>query len=387
MHSLNSEDSLKIRVDTDFADCSAWSRDFEAQAQASPYQAMAWISAWHRHCEGASRGALRIVTIEHAGTPLAVLPLVLKRSLGVPVAIPVGARHFNCQMPLWDPVRAAQLGPELQATALRRAGAAIGADVILYPNMPVSWNGQLNPFISSDAAQYSNATYRLDLHPDFPALARARRSKKSLSLLRRKRKKLEEIAGPVTLHRAGDRESCEAALQAAMAHRSARRAKSGVPNFFDRCGGEAFLRDLLQQGCTVNMSNAPMSAHYLTAGDHIVATYFGTGLNGAYSCFINSFDSAFESFSPGDLALHDVIKAACEAGLTSFDLGIGDERYKQAWCDAVPLYESTIAICARGNLYRHALRLSRDSKRAFKQNQTLWNGWRAVRRVTARTFA
>ncbi|MCC5977456.1 MAG: GNAT family N-acetyltransferase [Salinarimonas sp.] len=387
MHSPTPQEPLTIRVDGDFEACSAWWEDLQNGALASPYQGLSWTQSWWRHCESRNRGTLRIVSLFHGDAPLAIMPLVVERSLGMNVAYPVGSRHFNWQIPLWDSVGAARIGAAERNRLMQCIGAAIRADTIVYPNMPESWGGRENPFIAPQATPSPSATYRLDLHPDFEELARARRSKKSLSQLRRKRKRLEDATGPVQFHRAGDAASCREVLQAAIAQRAARKLAGGVPSFFDRPGGEAFVRELLEDGCRYGLRDAPMSAHYLTAGEHIVATYFGACLNGNYSCFINSFDGAFDSFSPGDIALHDVIADACAQGLTGFDLGVGDERYKQAWCDMIQLYESSEAITARGRIYDRALRFSRDGKRAFKQNRTLWEGWRAVRRVAARAFA
>lgn len=387
MDSPTSHEPLEIRVDGDFEACRAWWEHLQNAALASPYQGHSWTQAWWMHCEARNRGTLRIVSLFQGDELLAILPLVVERSLGLRVAYPVGSRHFNWQIPLWDPVGAARLGADGRGKLMQRIGTAIGADTILYPNMPDKWGGRDNPFLDGDATPSPSATYHLDLHPDFEALARSRRSKKSLSQLRRKRNRLEEAVGPVTLHRACDEETCRAVLAAAVAQRGARRQASGVPSIFDRPGVETFVRTLLEEGCAYGLRDAPMSAHFLTAGDHIVATYFGACLNGNYSCFINSFDGAFEAFSPGDLALHDVIADACAQGLTGFDLGVGDERYKKAWCDVVPLFESSAVVTPRGRIYDRAMRFTRDGKRAIKQNRTLWAGWRAVRRVAARAFA
>lgn len=387
MNSPTTREPLEIRLAGDFAELALWWRELESGAMASPYQGYALTRAWWRHCETPNPGRLRIVGVFHDGAPLAVMPLVVARRFGMKVALPVGARHFNWQFPLWDPTRAALLDADTLDGLMRRVGGVIGADTIVYPNMPQRWAGRDIPFLAGDAEASPSASYHLDLHPDFPSLARERRSGRALKQLRRKRALLADAAGPVSLHRAVDAEDCRRILRIAAAQRAARKKACGIPNFFERPGAEGFMLELLEESCGQSMREAPMSAYYLRAGDTVAATYFGAGLNGNFSCFLNSFDCRFESFSPGDIALHDLIERACAEGLTGFDLGVGDERYKQAWCERIPLYESCAAITLRGRIYGQALRVSRGGKRAIKQNQALWGGWRAVRRVTARTFA
>lgn len=387
MDSPTSQEPIEIRVDGDFEACSAWWHDLQNGAVASPYQRHCWTRAWWAHCEARNRGNLRIVSLFREGEALAVMPLVLERSLGLNVAYPIGARHFNWQIPLWNSAIVARLAAPERDHLMQRIGAVISADTIVYPNMPETWSGRENPFLAPGATPSPSASYRLDLQPDFEALALARRSRKALKLLRRKRAYLENAAGPVRFKRARDIATCRRVLLAAMAQRDARKQACGIPSFFDRPGAAAFMQELLEAGCEKTIRDAPMSAFHLLAGDDIIATYFGVCLNGDFSCFTNSFDMAYEKFSPGDLALHDLIAHACAEGLTGLDLGVGDERYKQAWCDKITLCESSTAITARGRIYDRALRFSRDGKRAFKQNRRLWDGWRAVRRVAARAFA
>jgi CelD/BcsL family acetyltransferase involved in cellulose biosynthesis len=48
-----------------------------------------------------------------------------------------------------------------------------------------------------------------------------------------------------------------------------------------------------------------------------------------------SFDMASEiaKTSPGEILLVDLIKLKCHAGITVFDLGVGEARYKTTICD------------------------------------------------------
>lgn len=379
---------MAIEVETDLARCAAEWRAFAASAHASPYQTYEWIEAWWRLVEAREGGALQLVRLRRGETLLALLPLVVRSRMGVRVASFVGGRRFNIQTPIWCDGFAQALEDAPVEIILRRIGRIVGADAIEFAHMPRECCGAENPFVTPDAAECPSPTFILPLEPDFTALSQARRSGKSLQQLRRKRKKLEAEAGPVRFARASDAEEAARVVDAALSQRAARRAASGVPSFFDAPGGEAFIRETSARGvdCERGCSSL-MNAHYLEAGGRIVATYFGASHAGFYSCYVNSFDGDFDVFSPGDILLHDLIEAMCGKGLTALDLGVGEERYKQSWCDRIPLFQSTTPVTPKGWLYMNAARLSQDGKRLIKRNKTLWQGWRSMRRLASRVFS
>lgn len=378
---------MAIEVETDLARCADEWLAFTASAHASPYQTFDWIEAWWRLVEAREGGALQIVRLMRGDALLALLPLVTRQHLGVRVASLIGGSRFNVQTPLWSNDFSDALAEAPVETLLRRVGRVIGVDAIELTHLPRVCCGADNPFVTQDAAECPSPTFILPLSPDFEAVSQARRSNKSLQQLRRKRKKLEAEAGPARFARASDEAEASRVVDAAIRHRAARRIASGVPSFFDAAGGEAFIRETAARGvgCETGCSSL-MNAHYLEAGGRIVATYFGASHAGFYSCYVNSFDGDFDVFSPGDILLHDLIEAMCAKGLTALDLGVGQERYKQSWCDRIPLFQTTTPVTPRGWIYMNAARLSQDGKKFIKQNETLWRGWRSVRRLATRVF-
>lgn len=382
------EGCMAIEVETDLDRCADEWRAFAATAHASPYQTYDWIEAWWRLVEARDGGTVQIVRLRRGDELLALMPLVTRRHLGVRVASFVGGTRFNIQTPVWSDRFAQALEDAPIEIILRRIGRVVGVDALEITHMPRLCCGAENPFVTKDAAECPSPTFILPLAPDFSALSQARRSGKSLQQLRRKRKKLETEAGPVRFARAATEEEAARVVDAAVRQRAARRLASGVPSFFDAPGGEAFIRETAARGvdCARGCSSL-MNAHYLEAGGRIVATYFGASHAGFYSCYVNSFDGDFDVFSPGDILLHDLIEEMCGKGLAALDLGVGEERYKQSWCDRVPLFQSATPVTPKGWLYLNASRLSQDGKKFVKRNKTLWNGWRSVRRLAARVFA
>jgi CelD/BcsL family acetyltransferase involved in cellulose biosynthesis len=86
-------------------------------------------------------------------------------------------------------------------------------------------------------------------------------------------------------------------------------------------------------------------------------------------------------FSPGSLLLHYLIEDACRRGLNFFDMGAGDARHKEEWCDIdTPLFENIIAFDERGYLLTVPLAAQEAVKRFIKTRPKLWALAQSVRR-------
>ena len=99
---------------------------------------------------------------------------------------------------------------------------------------------------------------------------------------------------------------------------------------------------------------------------------------------INSYDADAEiaRSSPGALLLRAIIEAKCRDGLAAFDLGIGEARYKDEWCDeTLPLFDSLMPVSPKGHVYCAFESARLRGKRWIKQSP--W-AWPAVRRALGR---
>ena len=89
--------------------------------------------------------------------------------------------------------------------------------------------------------------------------------------------------------------------------------------------------------------------------------------------------------SPGEQLLLRLVRSCCERGFLTFDLGIGEARYKNLLCgDAEPLFDSYIALSPAGRLLAFGYRLSAATKRAIKTRPALWSLVGRLRRMRAR---
>jgi CelD/BcsL family acetyltransferase involved in cellulose biosynthesis len=78
------------------------------------------------------------------------------------------------------------------------------------------------------------------------------------------------------------------------------------------------------------------------------------------------------------------IEEACAKGLAVYDIGAGEARHKDQWCDVVqPLFDTFIAFKPHGLTLTLPLAALSRLKRAMKSNPHLWP---VARKVRARLF-
>ena len=73
-----------------------------------------------------------------------------------------------------------------------------------------------------------------------------------------------------------------------------------------------------------------------------------------------------------------------EDGLTEFDLGIGDGRYKRSWCNRRDeMFDSVIATSAAGRIGRGVVGGMLSLKRYAKETPAIDSAYRTARRLAA----
>lgn len=354
-------------------------RAFERTAWMSPYQTFDWMDAWQRHI-GAAAGAEPLIVVgrSHGDTAI-ILPLCVSRSPIGTVGRWLGGTQVNYAMPLIRRDLVATLDADAVRTMLHRtARIAGGIDVFDLTNQPRAWWGMANPMTRLTARTAPSPSYTVTLRRDFDAFFAERRSRKARHGLRRKERRLAEAHGPVELRTASSMLEV-ARVRAAFFRQRARRFREiGVESVFDRAPERGLVTDLTER--TVREERPLLRLDYLAVGDDIAAIYGGVVHAGRYASYINSIETTYAEFSPGDLLLAKLLQTCCEAGVRDFDLGIGDARYKQAWCDPDPLVDVTVPVTSRGQLLAAALTAPRTLHGTIKNNPALWRLARTVQR-------
>ena len=363
----------RIAVHDNARDAQAVWAELEAIAPASCYQTRSWLTAWMQTIGAATDAKpMLIAAYDAAGRAVLFLPLCTVRSGGQTVARFMGGKDANFNMALIRP------GTQIAAQDIRelllgaREKAARKPDLYLLQNQPLTWEGASNPLSLLPHQPSPSFGYKTALAADAEAVLRDKLSKDTARKLRRKEGKLAE-AGPVAYVTAASVEEARPVIAAFLLQKAARLKGMGIAGLFESPAEHAFFERMSAPDPVTGIAAAQW--HALTCGGRIVATYAGGVHRGRFHGIVSSFDMApgVSVCSPGELLLKWLVADCCRRGLATFDLGVGEAGYKNAWCDvAEPLFDTLLPVGAAGRA-RAALEAARLAlKRRIKQTPWLW---------------
>ena len=323
--------------------------ELEAIDCASPYQSFAFAEAWFSTV-GAATGAQPFIVVarEALGRPAALLPLAQRRVGPLAVAAFPGGKDSNFNLGLFRPGRRWSAGAlrSLLRAAARATPARVDCFALL--NQPRSWQGVRNPISALGGRPSPSFAYKSELPLTFAAWRDAHASKEEQKKLRKLAQKLEPM-GPVA-HVAARNEAEAARILDTFLEAKRERARSeGPANPYESQATRDFLGRLAIQGLAEG--RPPLELHALMLGDRIVATFGALpgrrrlcGLLLAYD-----LDPEIARCGPGRLLLREAVRSAIERGFETFDLGVGEARYKGELCEsAEALFDTFVATSALG---------------------------------------
>ena len=120
----------------------------------------------------------------------------------------------------------------------------------------------------------------------------------------------------------------------------------------------------------------------LDVGAQTAAANLGLIFRGSYYHLLASYDGGeLSKYGPGAAHMHDLMRYAIERGCGAFDFTIGDERYKQEWCDGqITLFDHVVAgDVARLHRRRCGSIAVGRAKHLIKQTPALWDAAYKVR--------
>ena len=362
-------------------------RSFERAALMSPYQAFDWVATWHR-CFGAlERVRPLIVVVRHMGVPSMLLPLGLIDRSGITKCVFLGGKQINYAMPLLsgDWSEAFGSAPAIETVLKKIKQAEPSIDLFAFFNQPRDWHGQKNPMLQLVHKPSPSNSFCVPLRSDYQEFAAGRRSAKSLSKLRRKEEKIAREIGPIRLIEPVTSSEIDWALDLFRSQRLVRFSALGIPDPYQTSQGRQFLREATLGG--EGQGQGTLRWFVLMAGDTPIATFAGTQTGRHFSGFINSMlDGDFAKYSPGEVLLIAVLRRLCAEGVEWFDLGIGEARYKEQWCDVDPLVDAVVPMSTRGRLVMDVIRRMRGMKRSIKQNTAVFSSLKRSRAILRRLF-
>lgn len=343
-------------------------RALEDRALVTPYQAYGWVRPFTNTVGAAERMAFRYAVLRDAGgAALAILPLVITRRSGIRFAEFIGGKHANYHMGLYDPAFAAGLDAAGARLMLAEIGAAIGGlDAFIFVNQPTQWQGVPNPLAQLAGGPSPSGAYKLALVPgDGEGSLRRSMSSHAHKKLKNKRNRFVTY-GPSEMVRARTPAEIARVIDAFLRQKAARFAMMGIADPF----APPAVRRFLERGAQADGDRPPVLELYsLDVAGQSVATYVGAVQAGRFSGMATSFamDSEVAKTSPGEILLVDLIRLKSREGITVFDLGVGEARYKTTICDERDdLVDSFLPLTARGHAFALFSRAKREAKRRIK---------------------
>jgi CelD/BcsL family acetyltransferase involved in cellulose biosynthesis len=362
-----------------------WRALEQADTLATPYQRYDFLKLWQRHV-GSESGIEPFVVVGFNASrePLFLWPFG-SRHIGSMVSLEfLGGKHANFNMALWRRDVAATIEARDLRKVLRQLAGR--ADFVKLTSQPLTWGGATNPFALLPNQRAPNYGFSGALVPDFEALLRARTNAETRKKMRKKERTLGGF-GELRFERALAPDDVRRVLDAFFKQKSARMRTLGVPDAFAVPGVRRFIEAAATEPAIGG--ELLIELYALSVDDIIVATMGGIVGGGRFCAMFNSIiEGRFAVESPGEQLILKLVRSCCERGLDTFDLGIGEARYKNLLCgDAEPLFDSYLPLSPAGRLFALALSIGATIKRAIKQRPALWSTVGALRRMRARLSA
>jgi CelD/BcsL family acetyltransferase involved in cellulose biosynthesis len=364
-------------------DASAAWDEIYADGLATAYQSRNFVELWLRTVGRAEAVEPMIVLVrDERGRTSALLPLAVRSRLGLRVAEFVGGKHANFHMGVFRAGLAADRDEVL--ALLRRIGEAAALDAFFFVNQPERWRGSANPLRALGGQKSPSFGHSTQLQNNFARWLETHYSKAARRKLRKKTRRLAE-RGAIAFFVARDEPTAREALAAFFAHKAARAKATGLINDFDDPAAARFLEMAACEG--VADREAVIELRAMRCGERIVAVFGGLAHAGRFYGVVTSHDPDAEiaRSSPGELLILDIVRDLHERCFKTFDLGVGEARYKDAICEASEaLFDSALGLTLRGRIASPCFLLARRVKRWIKQRPWAWSLVAPMRRSARR---
>ncbi len=347
----------------------------------SAYQRFDFMAAWQRHL-GAAEGVTPAIVVgfDALGAPLVVLPFGARRFGQLSIVGFLGGKHVNFNLGLWRRDFVAAVNRDV----LERLARTTDADALVLRNQPHEWQGIRNPLSLWPHTESPSLGHKGELKRDFEALINERLSSSTRRKIRKKGEKLSAAGGMTFARAEGDADALRV-LDVFFEQKIARMRQIGQTDVF----GDRDVQNFLKSAVIGNNGRPPIETYALAVGSDVIATFAGVCDDERFSAMFNSIEpDRFQTESPGEQSLFQLVKHCCERGLKTFDLGIGEARYKNLFCqDDEPVFDTLMALTPGGRLYVAAARIAHAAKRWIKSHPAVWSALDTVRRFAARRLS
>lgn len=349
-----------------------------AAAVETPFQRHDWLSLWWSHV-GREDGVEPAVVVgrDPTGRARLLLPLGITRAGGVRRLHWLGGVLSDYGGPVVDPALApALLGPGFPALWDRVLAVLPRVDVVHLERLLPTVAGQPSPFGALGWAPNPSASHQATVDRPWEAFYADRCSSKTRSGHRRKLRKMEK-QGPVRLARVTAPAERAVVLPAAFANKSAHYRQLGVRDHF----ADARYQDLFSE--LADRPDSPVHLSALWVGEELWATHLGMVHHDTLYVLFPGYvrSEAAARCSPGAALVRWLMAEACaDPALATVDFTMGDEDYKDRWCDrTTAMHDLVRATSRRGWVHAAAVDGWRQAKKRLKAHPTLYPRLLALR--------
>lgn len=319
----------------------------------------AWIDSFGR---ARNTEVLLVLVADADGNPLMALPLGIETHSGLRVLsfLDAGVSDYNAPILYpryhsWD----ASGFPTLWGQLLNQLPKF---DILLLTKLPSRIYGVENPMLQLPVTEGMVSGHCATL-PEDPV----KRVLPEAKNLKKKRRRLTDL-GKVSFKIVTASPDREKVLGALIRQKSRQYRETQGFDGFDRPGFRDYYENLTERSGL----NGPVHLCALLVDDNVVASQWSLISAHRLYALLCAFDPEWGRYSPGRILLEELIEWSIISGVRNLDLGVGDEPYKDDYCEErIPLYEHVAHRTFRGfvaaSLYRTLKRLKRTG---------LWQGFK-----------
>jgi CelD/BcsL family acetyltransferase involved in cellulose biosynthesis len=358
---------------------SDWKRA-EEQGTLFPFQSYEWLSPWFTHIATTSNLTPALISVKDpAGRPMMFLPLGIERRRLARCLVWLGGVNTDYQAPILGHHLPEDFSPkEFLKLWKKILGALPPIDAICFEKQPERIGDKTNPFMYLPSQANPNNSHSARLGKPWKDFYNEKRSSKSRGTERRKEKLLKQH-GEISFSAKANESEVEDVLNWLILNKSKRNAAIGTGDIFSLPGYSSFYADLID----ANQIHLEIVLSVLRLDKTIIAAHWGLIHDGCFYWLIPAFDEeGFGTFSPGAMLLRNLLKWSCDRDLDRFDFTIGDEEYKEHWCDTtLKLHDTLNNLTWRGRLYLMGVKSKRGILEVAKERPRLAAAIRGVRRL------
>lgn len=317
------------------------------------FQTYEWLESWYSHIGKEQSIQPCLVSIyTDSGEPLCFFPFGIWQKGSLSVLSWMGGILIDYGAPIISPAMQKE-ACDIDFIYIWEAviDRLPPVDAIWLTKIPEEINGYRNPFCDLKCHQYHSNAHYVRLSGDWEAFYASHTSSRKRSKDRRNQRRLSEVGQILFSITDGSDEDLYREITRAMIVQKERQYRDKMaPNYLEPEYQKKFFInpgvDLLRSG--------RLHVAGLYVNNSIVATHWGFSFKGRYYYFMPSIEKGnLTKYSPGRLLLLHLFRWCLKNDMKFFDFTIGDEPYKDDWCDSeLSLYQYFRPHTFKGKMYR-----------------------------------